>query len=390
MNSKLLREKYISRAKRIVVKIGTNVIGGSREPLDETRLDSLSEQIASLVESGIQVAVVSSGAIGAGMRQFAMTTRPRSLPHLQAAASVGQSKVVSCYDRSFRKHGLHAGQILLTRDDFDSRERYLNASNTVHALFENCSVPIINENDTISTNEIQFGDNDILAAFVTHLIQADLLILLTSAPGLCAHPPFSENCVIEEKSAESSKFGARIDFVKCIDDSVIALARTETTPDGTGGMASKLEAVKIAVEAGEAAVIADGREDNILPRLLEPRNVGTLFLPAMEKMGSRKRWIRFTRRSSGSILIDNGAALALSKKGKSLLPSGIIAVRGNFTRGDTVRICTEGGEEIAKGLTNYSAPDVRKIKGRKTEELEALLGQDFFDEVVHRDNMALA
>lgn len=384
-----LRQKYISGARRIVVKIGTNVIGDRGGGFREGRIDALSDQIASLAETGRRVAVVSSGAIGAGMSQLGMAKRPRSLPALQAAASVGQSKLVSRYDRSLKKHNLHAGQILLTRDDFDSRQRYLNAANTVNALFESGCVPIINENDTISTEEIQFGDNDLLAAFVTHLIRAELLVLLTSVPGLCGTPPFPDNVTVSESGVGECRFGDRIDVVRKIDDRVNGLALAEKSPDGTGGMESKLKAAEMAVEAGETAVIADGRLEGVLTGLVDGRSIGTLFLPVGEKLDSRKRWIRFTRRARGRVIIDTGAGEALTEKGKSLLPSGVVEVKGDFQKGDTVSVSVKNGRDIARGLSNYSAADMRKIKGCRTDELADILGVEYFDEVIHRDNMAL-
>ncbi len=389
---KEIRKKHIEDAKRIVVKIGTNVIGGSREQFDMNRVDALSQQIAGLVGRGYEVVVVSSGSIGAGVRQLGLPRRPHSLPELQATASVGQTKLVACYDQSFRKHALHAGQILLTRDDFDSRERYLNASNTIHALFANNCVPVINENDTISTDEIQFGDNDLLAALVTHLIQADLLVLLTSAPGLCARPPFPDSLIMPDLATGSeseSQFGVRVSIVKSLENNVFEMVASEKTPDGTGGMGSKLKAAKMALDAGEAVVIADGREADVLSRLLEGEDVGTLLLPAEERLESRKRWICFTRRAQGTIFVDDGAETALTSRGKSLLPSGILSVKGAFRRGDTVNICNKNGAQVARGLTNYSADDVRKIKGLKTAQIPELLGSDRFDEVVHRDNLVL-
>ncbi len=389
MDTGQLRGRYITGARRIVVKIGTNVIGGAGDMLDEGRVDALSAQIAGLVRDGRRVAVVSSGAIGAGIKQLGMSARPRSLPTLQAAASVGQAKLVSLYDRSLHGHGFHAGQILLTRDDFDLRQRYLNAANTIHALFENKCVPVINENDTISTDEIRFGDNDLLAAYVTHLIRADLLVLLTSAPGLCVRPPFADNVIVSDKPQTANRFGYRVNVVKFIDDGLFGHACEERSPGGTGGMQSKLSAAAIAVKAGEAAVIADGRSGNVLTDLLNGGDIGTLFLPAAEKLGSRKRWIRFSRRSRGTITVDKGAAEALKKQGKSLLPSGITGVEGDFSCGDTVTVRTRDGNEVARGLTNYSAADILRVKGRRTDELAEILGEDYFNEVIHRDNMAV-
>jgi len=388
--SEQLRKAHVCPAAKIVVKVGTNVLAAAGESLDEERMDALSEQIARLVAGGRQVVLVSSGAIGAGMAELAISRRPTLLPQLQAAASVGQGKLVSRYDAAFSRHGLHAGQILLTRNDLDARDRYLNASNTIHALFEMGCVPVINENDTISTDEIRFGDNDLLAALVTHQIQADLLVLLTCVPGLGVAEPCPEAVLCVHEGLRWGKEGLAVaDVVERVDEEVAALASAETSPGGMGGMASKLEAARIATEAGEAAVIADGTEDGVLSRLMAGERVGTLFVPSARRLRSRKRWIRFTSRPRGSVLVDEGARKALCEKGKSLLPSGVTGVEGEFAPGDVVRIKGPDGEEFARGLCNYSSEDVARIKGLKTSAIEAALGHKYYDEVVHRDNLAL-
>ncbi len=385
-----LRERYVCSARRIVVKVGTNVLASPGMPLDEGRVDRLSEQIAGLVAEGRQVALVSSGAIGAGMAELKMPERPRTLPELQASASVGQGRLVSRYERSFSEHGLHAGQILLTREDFDSRQRYLNASNTIRALFNLGCVPVINENDTVSTDEIRFGDNDLLAALVTHLIRAELLILLTCVPGLCLDGPRPEAVRSLHESAAPHGARARVaDLVDRVDEDVMQLASSEASPGGTGGMQSKLEAARIATEAGEAALIADGTEEDILPRILAGEKLGTLFLPAPKRLRSRKRWIRFTSRPRGAVVVDAGARRALTDRGKSLLPSGVTAVEDEFNPGDVIRIKGPGGEEFARGLSNYSSADVERIKGLRTSRIESVLGHKYYDEIVHRDNLAL-
>ncbi|MBS3763611.1 MAG: glutamate 5-kinase, partial [Planctomycetes bacterium] len=371
--SSILRAGYVSKARRIVVKVGTNVLTGPGQSLDESRVDTLSEQIACLTDQGREIALVSSGAIGAGMAELALPDRPRTLPELQATASVGQGRLVSRYELSLHKHGIHAGQILLTRDDFDSRSRYLNASNTIHALFDAGCLPVINENDTISTDEIRFGDNDLLAAFVTHMIRAELLVLLTSVPGLCAHEPYPD-AVRSVHDNLSGDHGNVLDVVETVDEDLQKLALDETSPGGTGGMQTKLEAARIATEAGEAALIADGQADNILLDLMNGKRLGTLFLPADERLASRKRWIRFSRRPKGDIFVDEGARAALEERGKSLLPSGITTVKGDFSSGDVVRIKGPDGEEFARGLTNYTAEEVDSIKGLKTSRIEPTLG----------------
>lgn len=375
-----LRRKHVCPAKRIVVKVGTNVLTAPRAPsggLDESRVGAITDQIATMVKEGRQVALVTSGAIGCGMAELGLKRRPTTLPLSQAAASVGQGVLMAHYERHFRRHALHAGQILLTHADFDSRERYLNASNTIHALFDLPCVPIINENDTISTEEIQFGENDRLAALVTHLIRAELLILLTSAPGLCTEPP------------GRGSSGQVIEVVERIDADVERLAFDEKTPLGVGGMKSKIEAARIATQAGEAAVIADGRDPTVLRKIMAGEPVGTLFLPAAGKLSSYKRWLRFTSRPRGGVQVDAGARAALEERGKSLLPSGIVSVEGDFQRGDVVRITGPEGDEFARGLSNYSEADIERIKGCHTRQIEQILGYKFYDEVIHRDNLAL-
>ena len=344
-----IRKRHVCPASKIVVKVGTNVLAAPGKSLDEARIESLSEQIAQLVDGGRQVVLVTSGAIGAGMAELGIQKRPTLLPQLQAAASVGQGKLVSHYDAALRKHGLHAGQILLTREDLDSRERYLNASNTIHALFEMRCVPVINENDTISTDEIRFGDNDLLAALVTHLVQADLLVLLTCVPGVCAQEPCPRAVrYVHEGLTWGRDELAVLDVVDKVDKEVSALASGERSPGGLGGMESKLEAARIATEAGEAAVIADGTSQGILPRLIGGERVGTLFLPAAKRLRSRKRWIRFSSRPRGSVVVDEGAQVALREKGKSLLPSGVTGVEGEFEPGDVVRVKGPDGKEFAR------------------------------------------
>jgi glutamate 5-kinase len=371
------RQDHVCAARRLVVKVGTNLLAAPGSPLDEARLSCIVDQIAALVRDGRQVALVTSGAIGCGMAELGMESRPQTLPLSQAAASVGQGVLMAHYERHFRRHGLHAAQILLTHEDFDSRERYLNASNTIHALFELPCVPVINENDTIGTAEIRFGDNDRLAALLTHLIRAELLVLLTSVPGLYAEPPGQGGP------------GRVLDVVERVDEAVERLVYEEKTPLGLGGMKSKLDAARIATEAGEAAVIADGREPDVLLRLMAGEPVGTLFLPSGGRLSSYKRWLRFTSRPRGSLRVDAGARAALERRGKSLLPSGILAVEGQFERGDVVRINGPDGEEFARGLSNYSHGEVERIKGRRTGEVEGILGCKPYDEVVHRDNLAL-
>lgn len=372
-----LRQTHICSARTVVVKVGSNVLAPPGRAVDDERVCAIAEQVAWLAETGRKPVLVSSGAIATGMGELGMASRPATMPLLQAAASVGQGKLVAHYERHLRHCGLHAAQVLLTREDFDDRTRYLNASNTLHALLELPCVPVVNENDTISTDEIRFGDNDLLSALVTHMVRAELLVLLTSVPGVYAARP------------EPGQQQRVLDVVEEVNDEVRSLAYGETSAAGLGGMRSKIEAADIATRAGEAAVIADGCDPQVLRRLFEGHNVGTLFLPSAGKLSSYKRWIRFTSRPQGTIRVDGGAAAALIERGKSLLPIGITSVEGRFDEGDVVCIECHEGHEIARGLSNYSSADVKRIMGRQTGEIEAVLGHKYYDEVVHRDNLAL-
>jgi len=375
-----LRHEHVCSARRIVIKVGTNVLAASGTPaggLDDSRAGGIVDQVASLVKGGRQVALVTSGAIGCGMSELGLKERPVRLPMSQAVASVGQGVLMAHYERHFRRHDLHAAQVLLTHEDFDNRERYLNACNTIHTLFELPCVPVVNENDTISTEEIRFGDNDRLAALITHLTRAELLVLLTSVPGLYG-----------ERPSRGSR-GRVLDVVERVDEKIESLAYDERTPLGVGGMKSKIEAARVATEAGEAVLIADGRAPDVIRRAMAGEAVGTLFLPQAGRLSSYKQWIRFTSRPRGAVQVDAGARAALVERGKSLLPSGIIATEGGFQRGDVVRIRGPEGDEFARGLSNYSQAEVEQIMGRQTSEIEKILGQSYYDEVIHRDNLAL-
>lgn len=372
-----MRSEIIRNVKRVVVKIGTASLCDKSGSLDERRVERLAGQVHALRQRGLQVAVVSSGAIGAGMNELGLTKRPTRLPQLQACAAVGQGRLVSVYDRCFRQWGYHAAQMLLTREDIDDRKRYLNASNAIHAVLAYGGVPLINENDTIAVEEITFGDNDGLAALVTHLLQAQLMILLSVVDGLYENPdaPQRERRVIPE--------------VPAVTDEIIALAAEEMSQGGRGGMASKLEAARSATLAGEAALIANADAPRVLERIFDGEPVGTLFLPNTRRMRSRKRWLRFGSRPRGTIHVDAGARDALAKRGKSLLPSGVTAVSGAFNRGDLVAVCDGEGREFARGLTNYAADEIAAIRGRRSSDINRLLGEAPYQEVIHRDHLVL-
>jgi len=371
-----IRTRILSGAKRIVVKVGTAVLTRPDASLDQALIRTLCEQIHVLRTRGYTLALVSSGAIGAGIGQLELDERPTALPRLQAAAAVGQSKLMSLYDEAFARHGYHAAQLLLTREDFDARPRYVNMRNTLWALIDMGAVPVINENDTVSVDELKFGDNDILSVLVAHLLHADLLVLLTSVDGLL-------------KPGRSRAQDEILDVVNGLDDVTLGLATSKRSKLGSGGMQSKLSAVKMALDAGEPAVIANGREKNVLVRLLEGEKLGTLFVPAAPKMRSWKRWLSFAAQPRGHIQVDTGARDALMRRGRSLLASGIIEVRGSFRKGDPVVVEDPEGNGFARGLSNYSAEDVRAIKGLQTRQIRRLFGEAAFMEVIHRNNLVL-
>ncbi len=367
----------VKKVKRVVVKVGTAVLTTPTGTLDEDQVARLADQVALLCERGVKVVVVTSGAIGAGMATLGMKKRPAELPRLQAAAAVGQGKLIAAYEKHFSRKGFHAAQILLTREDLDERRRYLNVSNTLHTLLSMGAIPVVNENDTISVEEIGFLENDALSMLTAGLVQADLLVALSSIRGLYENPsaPLEQRRVVE--------------VVEGVDGAVAALASGEKSARGSGGMEAKLKAVSAATSIGIPVVIADGREDRVLLRLFDGENLGTLFIPKPEREESRKLWIRFGGRPRGMIRVDEGASKALVAGGKSLLPSGIVAVEGAFERGDVVLVAARDGAEIGRGLANYSAAEVDKIKGLKTPAIAGALGACPYAEVIHRNNLAL-
>jgi glutamate 5-kinase len=372
------RKELLQGVKKVVVKIGTAALSSPDGGLDEAKVARLAEQVHLLRKRGLRVVVVSSGAIGAGMNALDIRRRPAHLPELQACAAVGQGRLTAVYDQCFRRHGYHAAQILLTRDDFNDRSRYLNASNTIHAILDYGAVPIINENDTISVEEIGFGENDGLAALVTNLVSANLLILLTVVDGLYENP---------DAPAEARR---AIPLVPKVTDEIRALADGSRSRGGRGGMVSKLEAAGVATNAGALALIANALQPRALERIFDGEELGTLFLPAKaRRMARRKSWIRFGSRPKGTLVVDAGARRALVEGGKSLLPSGIVRVEGEFDAGGMVAVCDETGAEFARGLANYGAADMRRILGLKTAAIHGLFGDHAYDEAIHRDHLVL-
>ncbi|MCX5715371.1 MAG: glutamate 5-kinase [Candidatus Omnitrophica bacterium] len=363
------------KLKRIVVKVGTKVLAG-KDGLDRARLKLLVAQVSAITARGIEVALVSSGAIASGMGLLGFKKKPADLSELQACAAVGQTHLMESYDNLFKAHDKLTAQILLTQDDLDDRSRYLNAKHTFLELLRRGVVPIVNENDTVSTDEIKFGDNDKLASLVASLIDADLLILLSNVDGLY-------------RSDASSKKDEVVSVVEKITSEIESLARKSQDELGTGGMFSKIQAAKVSVKSGIPCVIANGGRENALCDVLDGKSGGTLFLPASSKLAARDCWLCFSARPKGRIKVDAGAKAALVERNKSLLASGIIAVSGEFRKNDVVKILDQAGEEFARGISNYSFSEIEKIKGLKTPEVSKALGYRSADEVVHKDNLAV-
>jgi len=379
-----VRQEVIALAHTVVVKVGTNVLTSADGKLDYARLQALADQVQRIRQPGRRVALVSSGAIGAGLGQLGLEHRPSDLRHLQACAAVGQGLLMRAYQECLARHGTHTAQILLTAGDFDSRTRYLNARNTILTLFEWNCLPIINENDTVSVAEIRFGDNDHLAAMVTNLLQAPLLILLTVVDGLYGSDP------------ATAPRSSPLTTVPYIDNSVMAMAGDSRSRLGTGGMRSKLRAARLATAAGESVLVANGTRPDVLDAIFAAEPVGTLFLPHGNSVPAWKRWLGFAARPKGRLVVDAGARQAVQDRGRSLLPIGMVGVTGpageenvSFGKGDVVAVCDTAGTEFARGLTNYSAADARRICGLRTEQIVAVLGTLTYEEIVHRDNLAV-
>ena len=372
----LVRREVVETARTLVIKIGTNVLSRDDGSLDLDRIASLSEQIHKVRETGRRVVIVSSGAVGAGMSLLSLTERPRDLPHLQAAAATGQAHLIRLYDDCLRQHGYHAAQMLLTANDFKHRPRYLNVRNTLHTLFEYGAVPIINENDTVSVAEIKFGDNDQLAAMVANLLSHPLLIILSVVDGLFAGDPGTP--------------GAQpIPLIKRWDDSLLNLVASARSSRGTGGMQSKLSAVRMATAVGENVIIANGTRPKVIEEILAGEEIGTLFLAEGKTVPAWKRWIGYTVPPKGRLLLDEGACRAIAESGRSLLAIGIAGVSGEFSKGEVVALTNASGREIARGLTNYSSRELALIRGKRTEDIPQLLDSLPYGEVVHRDNLVI-
>ncbi len=362
---------------RLVVKIGSNLLTDKMGRINQRRIHSFAKEISELTDKGIEVVMVSSGAIASGMKKLGLKSKPKEIRKKQATAAVGQPLLMWMYEQYFYRYRKNIAQILLTRDDLSDRERYINAKNTILTLLEMKVVPIINENDTVATDEIKFGDNDQLAALVSGLIEANHLIILSDVKGLYNSDP---------KNDPSARI---IKHVKEFSKEIEMLAKPTSTGFGTGGMYSKVLAAKKATSFGIPVHIVSGRNYGNIKAVLEGKEIGTYFEPVKERVTSRKGWIAYATRAKGNIYIDEGAVKALIKNGKSLLPSGIKKVDGEFDVGDAVYCIDEKGERIAKGLVNYSSCEIKLIKGKKSSEIEKILGYKYSDEVIHRDNLVI-
>lgn len=367
----------VKEARRIVVKVGTKIICGSRGHLDLQRIESLVQDLAAIWEEGLDVILVSSGAIGAGVGRLGLSCKPRTIPEKQAAAAVGQGILMQHYETFFTPRGVIVAQVLLTREDITNRERYLNARHTLQSLLGFRAVPIVNENDTVAVEEIRFGDNDTLAALVACLADADLLILLTDLDGYYTADP------------HKSKDAELIPEIYEITPEIEASAGGRGSALATGGMETKITAAKISMQAGIPLVIASGMRKGALSAVLKGKRTGTLFVPREERMQARKLWIAFGSPVQGKLVVDAGAADALLKRGKSLLPTGIVGVEGTFTAGNVVSIVDTTAQEIARGISNYNAQALRMIRGYNSCQIKEILGYHDYDEVVHRDNLTI-
>ncbi len=372
-----MRTRLLSKARRLVIKIGSSILAARAAGLRLDQIHRLSGDIAQLTRDGRDVVLVSSGAIVAGIEKLGLTTYPQTLPLKQAAASAGQSYLLRAYENSFQDTGQRIAQVLLTHQDLADRKRFLNARHTLTTLLGLGVIPVINENDAVSVEEIRFGDNDTLAAQVAHLVDADLLLILSDVDGLFTRDP--------RRHPDAALIGEVTDITPEIEQG----AGRSRSQDSRGGMMTKIEAAKLVGRFGIPTLLLNGDTPGLLPRVFAGGDGGTLFMPTGEKRHSRKHWIAGTLRAKGQLILDAGAVDALAHRGKSLLPSGILEVKGAFVPGDPVSCIDTDGNEFAKGLVNMSSDVVAAIKGRRTQDIHRELGAQDYEEVIHRDNLAL-
>lgn len=372
-----IRKEVLRRTKRVVIKVGSAVLTLSDGHLNEKAFKGLAMEVSRLRERGMEVAVVTSAAVAAGMGKLGLTEKPKSIPEKQAAAAAGQSSLMGVYERVFAAHNLNVAQILLTHEDLSNRHRYLNARNTLFTLLSYGLIPVINENDTVVVDEIKFGDNDNLSALVAGLIDADLLLILTDTEGLY------------DKDPRSHADAKLIPLVEKIDHHIEQMAGGVGSSIATGGMITKIHAAKKTSSIGIPTIIASGRDMANIGKVFAAERVGTLFLPQSEKLTSRKHWIGTVLKPKGKIIVDDGARDALVSKGKSLLPTGIIGVEGDFGIGDAVLLEDKEGNKFAQGLTGYTHAEILLIMGHRSIRIEEILGYKYCDEVIHRDDLVI-
>lgn len=370
------RQEIFKRSRRWVVKIGSALLTNDGRGLDAAAIAGWVTQMATLRQQGIELVLVSSGAVAAGMHRLGWSERPHAIHELQAAAAVGQMGLVQTYEQAFQRYDLHTAQVLLDHDDLSNRQRYLNARSTLRTLTGLGVIPVVNENDTVVTDEIRFGDNDTLGALVANLVEADLLVILTDQDGMYDKDPRgnSDARLLSEVAADD----VRLDAMAGDGGSL-----------GRGGMITKVKAARLAARSGANTVIVGGRLEQVLARLSQGEQLGTLMLAGQQPQAARKRWLAGHLQTRGRLTLDQGAVKVLCKQGKSLLPVGVKAVEGSFTRGEMVVCVGPDGCEVARGLVNYNAAEARKIIGQPSDRIEALLGYQDDDELIHRDNLIL-
>ena len=377
MSNKDIRKKILGKSRRIVVKVGSSILASVEKGLLYEVFSRLTKEISDLKRSGYEIVLVSSGAIAAGMEKLGYKTRPQAITQKQATAAVGQTRLMKIYEDYFSRYQQMVAQVLLTHDDLSHRRRFLNARNTLLTLLELGIIPIINENDTVVVDEIKFGDNDNLSALITNLIGADLLIILTDIEGLCDSDP------------RVNPHARCIPLVEEIDVDLEGIVGETKSEISVGGMISKIQAARKASRFGIPTVVARGTKERVLHQILKGKEIGTLILPKKNALSSRKHWIAFNPKPKGDVIVDDGAKKAIVQRGKSLLPSGVVKVRGNFNRGDLVTCLGPRGKEFARGLVNYSATELEKVKGLRSNQIESTLGYKYSDEVIHRDDLVV-
>lgn len=366
----------LGKTRRWVVKVGSSLVTADGQGLDYAQITSWVEQICQLCDAGHEIVLVSSGAVAEGLSRLGWNKRPQALNDLQAAAAVGQMGLVQAYESRFQKYGVHTAQVLFTHEDMADRQRYLNARSTLNRLLDLGVVPVVNENDTVATEEIRFGDNDRLAALTANLVEADLLVILTDQAGMYDSDPRQNT-------------NARLLDRVMVDDKNLENMASGSNALGRGGMRTKVQAARLAARSGTATWVADGREDQILKQIAQGVQTGTLFCPAQEPLAARKQWLAGQVVLAGKLVLDEGAVTVVSQSGKSLLPVGVQGVFGDFNRGAVVACINADGQEIARGLVNYSSEEILKIKGKGSGDIQNLLGYVDEPELIHRDNLVL-